>query len=115
MVDQSACYRTWTGYQHCYGEMFGADAPLSVWHATFDHANLKGSAAFDPVPTWSALFSQGDGMTVKLPKCGKGDKGGKGGNGANNQGNGGAPCTPDGQGGPGNGGPGNGPNPTPTG
>ena len=89
MVDQSACYRTWTGYQHCYGEMFGADAPLSVWHATFDHANLPGSAAFDPVPPWSALFYSGDGQTVVLPKCGKGDKNGKTGNDPNA-----APCTP---------------------
>ena len=32
MVDQSACYRTWTGYQHCYGEMFGADARVGLAH-----------------------------------------------------------------------------------
>ena len=102
MLDQSACYRTWSGDQHCYGEMFGADAPLSVWHVTFDHANLSGSAAFDPVPSWSALWEAGDGQTVVLPKCGKGDKGGKGGNAAQ--------CTPSGGNGPGNGGgQGNGP------
>ena len=55
--------------------MFGADAPLSAWHVTFDHANLSGSVAFDPVPPASALWNAGDGQTVKLPKCGKGDNG----------------------------------------
>ena len=97
MADTSACYRSWYGYQDCPGEMFGANAPLSAWHMTFDHANLSGSAAFDPVPPGSALWDAGDGQTVKLPKCGKGDKGGNGGNGGNDPGNA-AQCTPHGGG-----------------
>jgi membrane peptidoglycan carboxypeptidase len=114
MTGMSACYRSWYDYQSCPGEMFGADAPLSAWHVTFDRANLSGSAAFDPVPSWSALWEAGDGTTVKLPKCGKGEKPG---NGTGNN----AQCTPSGgngtgngggQGGPGNGGPGNGGQPT---
>jgi membrane peptidoglycan carboxypeptidase len=74
MYNTSACYRSWYGYQECPGEMFGANAPLSAWHLTFDHANLSGSVAFQPVPPDSALWQAGDGQTVKLPKCGKGDK-----------------------------------------
>ncbi len=102
MYNTSACYRSWYGYQDCPGEMFGADAPLSAWHVTFDHANLSGSVAFQPVPPGSALWYAGDGQTVKLPKCGKNDK--KGNNGGDAQ------CTPDtGPGnGNGNGGQGNG-------
>jgi membrane peptidoglycan carboxypeptidase len=78
MYDTSACYRSWYGYQDCPGEMFGANAPLSVWHETFDNANLSGSVAFDPVPPWSALWEAGDGQTVKLPKCDTGKGKGKG-------------------------------------
>jgi membrane peptidoglycan carboxypeptidase len=85
MVDQSACYREESGGQHCSGEMFGANAPLSVWHMTFDHANLSGSTGFDPVPPGSSLWDAGNGQTVKQPK--KAKKGGKGG--ANNGGGGG--------------------------
>src|SRR6185437_15454577 len=85
MVDGTACYREEFGGAHCFGEMFGANAPLSVWHTTFDHANLSGSTAFDPVPPGSALLNAGNGQTVKQPK--KPKKGGKGG--ANNGGGGG--------------------------
>jgi membrane peptidoglycan carboxypeptidase len=101
MYYTSACYRSWYGYQDCPGEMFGANAPLSVWHVTFDNANLSGSTAFDPVPPWSALWEAGDGQTVKLPKCGKGDKNGKNPNDPNA-----GQCTPSdtASGGPGNGG-----------
>jgi membrane peptidoglycan carboxypeptidase len=104
MTYTSACYRSWYGYSQCPGEMFGADAPLSVWHETFDHANLSGSVAFDPVPPGSALWDAGDGQTVKQPpkkkgKCDNGSGNGPGnGGGQACQGNGG------GQGGPGNGG-----------
>ena len=58
--------------------MFGADAPLSAWHVTFDHANLSGSAAFDPVPPWSALWEAGDGQTVVQPKKRQGRQGRQG-------------------------------------
>jgi len=100
MYNSSACYRNWQNYQDCPGEMFGANAPLSVWHVTFDNANLSGSTAFDPVPPWSALWEAGDGQTVKLPKCGKGDKSGHNPNDPNA-----GQCTPSdtASGGPGNG------------
>jgi membrane peptidoglycan carboxypeptidase len=94
MAYMSACYRSWYGYQECPGEMFGADAPLSAWHETFDHVNLSGSVAFDPVPPWSALWEAGDGQTVVQPKKQKGDNGGNGAGNGGGQGNG-----------PGNGGP----------
>jgi membrane peptidoglycan carboxypeptidase len=102
MVDASACYREEFGGQHCFGEMFGANAPLSVWHMTFDNANLTGSTNFQPVPQDSSLWSQGDGQTVKQPK-----KPHKGGHGGGNNG-GGGDNGGGGNGGPGNGGPGGG-------
>jgi hypothetical protein len=91
MVDNSACYQQEAGGAHCYGEMFGANAPLSVWHMSFDHANLNGSSNFQPVPSGSSLWSRGDGQTVKQPpkKSGKGGTGGNGGNGNGGNGNGG--------------------------
>ena len=46
MTGQSACYRAGGGDQDCPGEMFGANAPGSTWHMTFDHANLTGSHDF---------------------------------------------------------------------
>jgi len=102
MAYTSACYRSWYGYQECPGEMFGADAPLSVWHETFDHAKLSGSVAFDPVPPGSALWNAGDGQTVVQPKKSKCDKGQ--GNGPGNGGGQSCPGNGGGQGGPGNGG-----------
>jgi membrane peptidoglycan carboxypeptidase len=94
MVDNSACYQEEYGGAHCLGEMFGANAPLSVWHMTFDHANLNGSQNFQPVPSDSSLWSKGTGQAVQQPKkAGKGGKGGAGGanngNGGNGNGNGG--------------------------
>jgi membrane peptidoglycan carboxypeptidase len=104
MVDNSACYQEEFGGAHCNGEMFGANAPLSVWHMTFDHANLNGSQNFQPVPSDSSLWSKGTGQSVKQPakKSGKGGanngnggngNGGNGGNG-NGGGNGGGPVGP---------------------
>jgi len=67
--------------------MFGANAPLSVWHMTFDHASLGGSENFQPVPFGSALWNSGTGQVVKeppkpkAPKNGNGDGNGNGGNG----------------------------------
>ena len=40
MTGYSACYRLESGSQNCPGEMFGANAPGSTWHMTFDHAAL---------------------------------------------------------------------------
>lgn len=90
MTGYSACYQLEFGGQDCPGEMFGANAPASTWHMTFDHANLSGSGNFQPVPQDSSLWSQGDGQTVKQPK--KPGKGGHGGdNGGGGGGNGGGP------------------------
>jgi membrane peptidoglycan carboxypeptidase len=101
MGGSGAYYREESGAPNYYaGEMFGANAPLSVWHMTFDHANLSGSTAFDPVPQGSSLWNAGNGQTVKQPK--KPKKGGKGG--ANNGGNNGGGNNNGGGGGGNNGG-----------
>ena len=68
MTFSSACYQQEYGGQDCPGEMFGANAPLSVWHMSFDHANLAGSENFQPVPFGSALWNSGTGQVVKQPK-----------------------------------------------
>ena len=82
--------------------------PLSVWHMTFDHANLTGSQDFQPVPSGSSLWSTGDGQSVKQPARSRG-KGGKAAATANGNGGGTATAaaTADGGGG-GNGGGGGG-------
>jgi len=108
MTGYSACYDNepgWGGLE-CPGEMFGANAPASTWHMTFDNANLSGSQDFAQVSPSSSLWSQGDGQVVKQPpkKGGKGGGGGGGGNGGGGGGNGG------GGGGGGNGGGGGGGN-----
>ena len=84
MTGISACYQLEGGGQDCPGEMFGANAPASTWHMTFDHADLAGSQDFQPVPPGSSLWNAGDGTVVKQPA----KKGGKGGKGGNNNGNG---------------------------
>jgi membrane peptidoglycan carboxypeptidase len=91
MTGMSACYRLEYGGVECPGEMFGANAPATTWHMTFDHANLAGSQDFAPVSPSSELWSQGNGQTVKLPpkKSGKGGKGGGGGGGGGGNGGGG--------------------------
>ena len=90
MAGYSACYQLEYGGADCPGEMFGANAPATTWHMTFDHANLSGSENFAPVPSDSALWSMGDGTTVKEPKKPKkGDNGNGGGNGGGGGGNGG--------------------------
>ncbi|MBV9382990.1 MAG: penicillin-binding protein [Streptosporangiaceae bacterium] len=78
MAGTTACYRLEFGGVSCPSEMFGAMAPGSTWHMTFDHASLGPALGFMPVPGGSELWSQGDGQTVVQP--GKGHKGG-GGNG----------------------------------
>jgi membrane peptidoglycan carboxypeptidase len=104
MTGYSACYDSepgWGGLQ-CPGEMFGANAPASTWHMTFDNANLSGSQDFAQVSPSSELWSQGDGQVVKQPPKKGGGGGGGGGNGGGGGGNGG------GGGGGGNGGGGGG-------
>jgi membrane peptidoglycan carboxypeptidase len=85
MTGTSACYQLETGGQDCPGEMFGANAPASAWHMTFDHANLSGSENFQAVPSGSSLWNAGTGQAVKQPK--KPAKGGQGGAHGGNGGN----------------------------
>ena len=89
MTGLSACYRLEDGSQECPAEMFGANAPGSTWHMTFDHAALGPVTYFVPVSPDSVFYSMGDGQTVIQPK--KPKKGGNGGNGGGggNGGNGG--------------------------
>jgi len=103
MTGESACYQLEYGGQECPAEMFGANAPASTWHMTFDHANLSGSQGFAPVPSDSSLWSQGDGTYVKQPKK-NGNGNGNNGNG-NGNGNGGGNGNGNGGGGGNNGGP----------
>ena len=96
MDNTSACYRQEGSYlPYCPPEMFGANAPASVWHMTFDHASLSGSHNFAVVPSGSSLWNAGDGKTVKEPAKPKAKKktgnggGNNGGNGGGKGGNGG--------------------------
>jgi membrane peptidoglycan carboxypeptidase len=106
MAGLTACYRLEVGGQECPGEMFGADAPASTWHMTFDNADLGPVTYFVPVPGDSPFDSKGNGQAViqpPSPKGGGGNGGGNGGGGNGGNGNGGG-----GNGGGGNGGGGNG-------
>jgi membrane peptidoglycan carboxypeptidase len=78
MTGYTACYRTEDGGQQCPSEMFGAFAPGSTWHMTFDHAALGKVTYFMPVPPGSEFYSKGDGQTVVQPKKPKKPKKGKG-------------------------------------
>ena len=91
MTGLTACYRLEDGSQQCPAEMFGANAPGSTWHMTFDHADLGPVTYFVPVPADSLFYSQGDGQVVAQPskKKGNGNGGNGGGNGGNGGGNGG--------------------------
>jgi membrane peptidoglycan carboxypeptidase len=93
MTGYTACYRTeGGGFPSCPGEMFGANAPGSTWHMTFDHAALGKVTYFVPVPLDSPFWSQGNGQVVqqpKKPKKGKGHGHGGGGGGGGNGGGGG--------------------------
>ena len=94
MGGQSSCYRLESGSQSCPGEMFGADAPGSTWHMSFDHAALGPVTYFVPVPADSPFNTKGNGQVVVQPKKpgkgnGKGNGNGNGnGNGGNGNGNG---------------------------
>jgi membrane peptidoglycan carboxypeptidase len=100
MTGQSACYRLEFSGLTCPGEMFGANAPASTWHMTFDHANLGHARDFGTVPRSSELWGQGNGQNVAQPKKPGGKNGGKNGGGNGGGGTGGGP----GGGGPGGGG-----------
>jgi membrane peptidoglycan carboxypeptidase len=119
MGGNNSCYRDFGGNLQCPGEMFGANAPGSTWHVTFEHANLGHLRNFEVLSPSSPLWSQGDGQHV-VQQCsantpnpnptnsptsgstscppGKKGKGGKGGTGGGGTGGGGG-------GGGGNGGP----------
>ena len=94
MTYTTACYRLEYGGQNCPSEMFGANAPGSTWHMTFDHAALGKVTYFVPVPPGSPFFSQGNGQVVQQPGKkkkghGHGHGGGGGGGGGGNGGGGG--------------------------
>ncbi len=110
MAYQTACYRLEFGGAACPNEMYGANAPASTWHMTFDHANLSGSANFALPPSTSKLWSQGNGQAIKPPPKPKPKKGGHGGGGTGGGGTGGGGTGGGGAGGGGgNGGGGTGP------
>jgi membrane peptidoglycan carboxypeptidase len=93
-----AYYRLENGVLDSPGEMYGANAPASTWHMSFDHAALGPITYFVQVQADSPFNLMGNGQVVKAPptpKKGKG-KGGTGGNGGTggtggNGGNGGNP------------------------
>ena len=68
MSGLTACYRLEDGSQECPAEMFGANAPGSTWHMTFDHADLGPVTYFVPVSPDSPFHSLGDGQVVIQPK-----------------------------------------------
>ncbi len=90
MTGMSACYQLEYGGQDCPGEMYGANAPATTWHMSFDSANLSGSGAFPTSSIPAELFSMGNGQTPKAPPKktppGKGPTTGAGGNGGVNGG-----------------------------
>ena len=61
MGGSASCYRLEFGGLDCPGEMFGANAPASTWHMTFDHANLGPVTYFVPVPADSPFNRLGNG------------------------------------------------------
>ncbi len=98
MAGTTACYRLESGSVSCPDEMFGADAPGSTWHMSFDHAALGKVDYFVPVPADSPFNSMGNGQVVIQPKApskgkgkGKGNGNGGTGNGNGNGNNGGNP------------------------
>jgi membrane peptidoglycan carboxypeptidase len=75
MTGSTACYRQEDGSLNCPPEMFGANAPGSTWHMTFDHAALGPPVNFVQVPPDSPLFANGNGQTVVQPPKKKKGKG----------------------------------------
>jgi membrane peptidoglycan carboxypeptidase len=99
MGGESSCYRLESGIQSCPGEMFGANAPGSTWHMSFDHADLGPVTSFVPVAPDSPFNSLGNGQVVVQPKSptkghGGGGNGGGGNGGGHGGGNGGNPGGP---------------------
>lgn len=71
MTYQSACYRLEFGGYECPPEMYGANAPASIWHMSFDHADLGHARQFNPVSPSSSLWGSGNGQYVAPPKPAK--------------------------------------------
>jgi hypothetical protein len=69
--------------------MFGAMAPASTWHMTFDYANLGYARNFGTVSPSSQLWTMGDGQTVVQPRKSGNGGGGHGGGGHGGGGRGG--------------------------
>ena len=88
MHGTTACYRLEFGGLNCPSEMFGANAPASIWHMAFDNANLGHWRDFPSVSPGSPLWGKGNGQVVAQPKPtntpttgpSKGPGGGGGGN-----------------------------------
>jgi membrane peptidoglycan carboxypeptidase len=108
MLGPASCYRLESGGLSCPGQMFGANAPASTWHMSFDLANLGPVSYFVPVPADSPFNSKGNGQVVVQPKKGGNGGGGNGGGGGGNGGGGGGGGGGNGRGGGGNGGGGKG-------
>jgi membrane peptidoglycan carboxypeptidase len=89
MLGSASCYRLEFGGLDCPGQMFGANAPASTWHMSFDHADLGPVIYFVPVPADSPFNRKGNGQTVTQPKTGGGNGGNGGGNGGGGNGGGG--------------------------
>ena len=68
MGGSASCYRLEFGGLSCPGEMFGANAPASTWHMTFDHASLGPVTYFVSVSADSPFNSKGNGQVVVQPK-----------------------------------------------
>lgn len=79
MGGENACYRGEYGNLECAGEMFGANAPASTWHMTFDHAVLGPARYFVSVPADSPFNGEGNGQNVVQKDTGKGKGPGHGG------------------------------------
>ena len=109
MAGYTACFRLESGGQFCPSQMFGAQAPGSTWHMTFDHAALGQVTYFHPVPLDSEFWRLGNGQVVQQPKKPKKGHGGGGGGGGGGNGGGGGGGNGGGGGG-GNGGGGGGGN-----
>ena len=84
MGGSASCYQLEYGGLDCPGEMFGANAPASTWHMTFDHANLGPVTSFVSVPADSPFNSKGNGQVVAQPAQPK-KSGGNGGNNGNGE------------------------------
>ncbi|HEY2579522.1 MAG TPA: transglycosylase domain-containing protein [Streptosporangiaceae bacterium] len=80
MIGTQSIYRSPSGGLDDPGTMFGANAPGQSWQMTFEHASLGPPIGFVAPDPGSALFSLGNGQSVrqKNSKPGGGNPGGGG-------------------------------------